>query len=194
MERPITLHMNAVKRILRYVKGTLEFGLIYSKKSGNHMLSGFSDSDFAGNVEDRKRTGEMVFYLSESVITWVSKKQHCVALSTYEAEFMTATAASFQGIWLKNLLSYILDTSTGPVVLYVDNRSAIDLAKNPVFHRRSKHIDMRYHFIRQCIERGEIVIKHVCSEEQRADILTKAMVASRFEKMRELLGVKKTAK
>ena len=142
-------------------KGTLEFGLVYSKQYGNHMLSGYSDSDFAGNAEDRKSTTGMVFYLSESMITWVSHKQRCVALSTCEAEFMAATAAACQGIWLKNLMSYILDVGTGPVVLYIDNRSAIDLAKNPVFHGRSKHIDVRYHFIRECIERGDIIVKHV---------------------------------
>ncbi|XP_074362407.1 secreted RxLR effector protein 161-like [Apium graveolens] len=167
MERPTVLHMNAVKRILRYIKGTLDFGLVYSRKSGNHLLSGFSDSNFAGSSEDRKSTAGVVFNLIESVITWVSQKQYYVALSTYEAEFMAENATACQGILLKNLLSSITSENTGPVVLYVDNRSAIYLAKNPVFHGRSKHIDVRYHFIRECIECGDTVIKFVSSVEQR---------------------------
>lgn len=101
MERPTVVHENAVKRIFRYVKGTLDYGLVYSKGSGNYILSGFSDSDLAGNLEDRKSTGGMAFYLNESLITWVSQKQRCVALSSCEAEFMAGTAAACQGVWLR---------------------------------------------------------------------------------------------
>lgn len=189
MERPTTMHLSAVKRILRYIKGTLEYGLVYTKGSGNYLLCGYSDSDLAGQVDDRKSTGGMTFYLNESLITWVSQKQRCVALSSYEAEFMAATAAACQGIWLRDLLNQISDAVSGPVVLYIDNKSAIDLAKNPVFHGRSKHIDIRYHFIRECVERGEIIIKHVKTDEQRADVLTKALSTIKFEKMRALLGM-----
>lgn len=194
MERPTTLHLGAVKRIMRYVKGTMEYGLIYSKGEGNYLLTGYSDSDLASNVEDRKSTGRMAFYLNENLITWVSQKQKCVALSTCEAEFMAATAAACQGIWLYKLLQQITDIKTGPVLLFVDNKSAIDLAKNPVFHGRSKHIDIQYHFIRECVERGEVMIKHVNTNEQRADVLTKALSRVKFEGMRDLLGVKNLQK
>ena len=190
MERPTELNLRAVKRILRYIKGTMEFGLVYAKGTRNYLPSGYSDSDLAGNIEDRRSTGGMAFYLDESLITWVSQKQRCVALSSCEAEFMAATAAACQGVWLKNLLSRITDMKQGPVVIYVDNRSAINLAKNPVFNGRSKHIDIRYHFIRECVERGEIKIKHVRIEEQRTDVLTKALSTVKFQKMRELLCVK----
>lgn len=162
MEYPTTLHMNAVKRILRYVKGTLDYGLVYSKGTGNYLLSGYSDSNLAGNVEDRKSTIEVAFYLNESLITWLSQKQKCVALSSCEAEFMAATAAVCQGVWLNNLLSQISNQKCRPVVIYLDNNSAIDLTKISIFHGRSKHIDIRYYFIRNCMECGEIVIKHVC--------------------------------
>ncbi|XP_074336227.1 secreted RxLR effector protein 161-like [Apium graveolens] len=190
MKRPTTLHMNAVKRILCYVKGTLEYGLIYAKLRGNYLLPGFSDSDLAGNLDDRRSTGGMAFYLDESLIIWVSQKQPCVALSSCEAEFMAATAADSQGIWLQRVLSHISDTPVGPVTIYIDNRSAIDLAKNRVFHGRSKHIDVRYHFIRERVEKGSIIIKHIGTNEQRADILIKSMSVTKFQKMHELLGVK----
>lgn len=191
MERPTEMHLNAVKRILRYIKGTLGYGLVYSKDSGNNELTGFSDSDLGGHLDDRKSTGGVVFYLNESIITWVSQKQRCVALSSCEAEFMAANAAACQGIWLRNVLSQITDAEVSPVVLYVDNKSAIDLAKNPVFHGRSKHIDIRYHFIRDCVERGEVIIRHVRGDLQRADILTKALTTVKFERMRQLMGVRK---
>lgn len=154
------------------------------------MLTGYSDSDMGGSIEDRKSTGGMVFYMNESLITWVSQKQRCVALSTCEAEFMAATAAACQAVWLRKLLGQLTGNYVGPVVLYIDNKSAIDLAKNPVFHRRSKHIDIRYHFVRECVERGEIVIKHVVTDSQRVDIMTKALNTVKFESMRKLLGVK----
>ena len=132
----------------------------------------------------------MAFYLNDSLITWVSQKQRCVALSSCEAEFMAANAAACQGVWLSNLLSQITGKKLGPVVIYIHNKSAIDLTKNSVFHGRSKHIDIRYHFIRSCVERGEILIKHISTGEQRADILTKAMSTVKFERMRDLLGIK----
>lgn len=188
MERLTILHQNAAKRILRYVKGTLDFGLVYTSKSGNSLITGFSDSDLRGNVEDRKSTGGMVFYLNEILVTWVSEKQRCVALSTCEVEFMADTAAACQAIWLRNLLGQVTGNYVGPVVLYIDNKSAIDLAKNPIFHGRSKYIDIRYHYIRECVERGEIVIKHVAQRTNNE--LTKALATVKFENMRKLLGLK----
>lgn len=190
MERPTKLHLNAVKRIMRYIKGTTQYGLVYSKDSCNNVLTGFSDSDLGGHLDDRRSTGGMVYYLNESIITWVSQKQRCVALSSCEAEFMAATAAACQGVWLRNLLGQLTSEKIGPVVLCIDNKSAIDLAKNPMFHGRSKHIDIRFHFIRECVERGDVVLKHVSSSSQRADIMTKALATVKFERMRHLLGVK----
>lgn len=183
MERPTVLHMNAVKRILRYLKGTVSFGLVYTKGVGDYLLTGYSDSDLAGNIEDGRSIGGIAFYLNESLITRVSQKQRCVALSSCEAEFIAATAPTCQGVWLRSLLSQITNRKSNPVVIYIDNKSAIDLAKNPVFHGHSKHIDIRYHFIRECIERGVIVIKQISTGEQRADVLTKAMTTAKFERM-----------
>ncbi|XP_074356465.1 uncharacterized protein LOC141696184 [Apium graveolens] len=107
---------------------------------------------------------------------------------------MAATAAACKSIWLQNVLSQITGEAVSPVIIYVDNKSAINLAKNPVFHGRSKHIDVRFHFIRECIERGEIEIKYIASDFQRADIMTKALCVAKFEKMRKLLGVLESEK
>lgn len=111
IDKPTTLHYNAVKRILRYIKGTPEYGLVYSQGTGNYLLSGYSDSDHAGSVDDRKSTTSMAFYLNKNLITWVSQKQRCVALSSCEAEFMAATAAATQDIQLQNPLKQVVDVS-----------------------------------------------------------------------------------
>ncbi|XP_074362729.1 secreted RxLR effector protein 161-like [Apium graveolens] len=190
MERPTTLHLSAVKRILRYIKGTLQYGLTYARDSGNNVVTGFSDSDLGGTINDRKRTCGMVYYMNDSLIFWVSQKQIVVALSSCEAEFITATTAACQGIWIRNVLRQTTGEFIGPVVLFIDNKSAIDLAKYPVFHGRSKYIDIRFHFIRECVERRKIVVKHISGERQRADCLTKALETIKFERMRNLLGVR----
>lgn len=169
MERPTKLHLNAIKCILRYVQGTLKYVLFYPRGTKNYLLSGYSDSDMAGNVEDRKSTMGMVFYLNESLITWVSQMQKCITLSSCKAEVMATTAAACQGVWQRNLLSQITDMEHGPVIIYINNKSATNLANNLVFHGRSKHIDICYHFIRDCVDRGEIIIKHVNTERQHGE-------------------------
>ena len=141
------MHYNAAKRVLRYIKGTLNLGIVYSEGVGNYMFSGYLDSDLARDTNDQKSTWGVAFYLNENMITWVSQKQRCVALSSREDEIMAATTAC-QGVWLRNLFRQITDVGDDPVVIYIDDKSAIDLTKNPVFHGRSKHIDIPYHFIR----------------------------------------------
>ncbi|CAD6268395.1 unnamed protein product [Miscanthus lutarioriparius] len=131
----------------------------------------------------------MAFYLNENLITWCSQKQKTVALSSCESELMAATAAAKQALWLRNLISEITKEKPKAVTLFVDNNSAIALMKNPVFHGRSKHIDIKYHFIRECRE-GQIIVKRVCTEEQKADALTKALPAGKLSVMRHLLGVR----
>ncbi|KAL8145756.1 hypothetical protein AgCh_003778 [Apium graveolens] len=194
MENPTVMHLNAAKRILWYIKGTLDLGLIYTKEGGNNVLTRYSNSDLGGFVDDRRSTGGMVFYLNERMVTWVSQKQMCVALSSCEVEFMAATTAASQAIWLRKLLSQVTDEYIEPVIIYIDNMSAIDLVKNPMFHGRSKHIDIRYHFIREYIERGEIIVQHVSTVNQKANILTKALTTVKFERMRRLLGVQELIK
>ncbi|GJT47211.1 zinc finger, CCHC-type containing protein [Tanacetum coccineum] len=154
MEKPTAQHLKAVKHILRYVKGTVNYGIVYTKGSGEDIIIGYTDSDFARDVNDRRSTRGMVFYLNNNLVIWGSQKQLCVALSSCEAEFMAATTATCQAIWIKRLLSEITGREIKPPVLFIDNKSALDLAKNPVFHGRSKHIDTKFHFIRECVEKG----------------------------------------
>lgn len=189
MEKPTVMHHKVVKQILRYLKGTIHFGLVYARGRCEE-LAGYTDSDLAGDLDDRRSTGGMVFYINGSPVSWCSQKQKTVALSSCEAEFMAATAAACQALWLRNLLGELIACKPKPVNLFVDNKSAIALMKNPVFHGRSKHIDTRYHFIRECVERGQIVVEFVSTEEQRADALTKALPSVKFAAMRHLMGVR----
>ena len=156
MEAPTMVHMEAVKQILRYVKGTIDIGCHYVKaKQVENRLIGYSDSDLAGDISDRKSSTGTLFFLYGNPITWTSKKQKMVALSSCEAEYIAATSAACQGIWLGRLLKELHGKEVNPVRLNIDNKSAIALAKNPVHHDRSKHIDMRFHFIRECVQKGD---------------------------------------
>jgi hypothetical protein len=163
---------------------------VYGKGGNPEVLNGYSDSDHAANIVGRRSTAEMAFYLNDCLITWNSQKQKTVALSSCEAEFMAATVVAMQALWLRSLLSELTSTPRKAVTLFVDNNSAIALMKNPVFHGRSKHIDTKYHFIRECVERGQIVVKRVCTNEQKADLLTKPLAAGKLELTEHLIGVR----
>ncbi|KAG6530926.1 hypothetical protein ZIOFF_004693 [Zingiber officinale] len=190
MERPTIMHHRVIKQILRYLKGTIYFGLIYIKGPQEIGIFGYSDSDLAGDLDGRKSTSGMTFYFNESLVSWNSQKQKTVALSSCEAEFMAATTAACHALWLRSLASELTGLKPKPVTLFVDNKSAIALMKNPVFHGRSKHIDTRFHFIRECIEKGQIVVEFVNTGEQRADALTKALPGVKLAAMRQLLGAR----
>ncbi|KAJ4719087.1 Retrovirus-related Pol polyprotein from transposon TNT 1-94 [Melia azedarach] len=188
METPTTTHFKAAKRILRYLKGTTNFGLFYSC-SDNFELVGYSDSDWAGDTDDRKSTTGFVFFMGDTAFTWMSKKQPIVTLSTCEAEYVAATSCVCHAIWLRNLLKELRWSQEKPTKIYVDNKSAMALAKNPVFHDRSKHIDTRYHYIKECITRNDVHMEYVKSQDQIADIFTKPLKQEDFIRLRNSLGV-----
>ena len=190
MEAPGKEHWAAVKHILRYVKGTIGYGCKYERGTRlKPILLGYSDSDFAGDLEDRKSTTGVVYFLGKSLVTWASQKQKIVALSSCEADYVAAAAAACQGVWLSRLIADLLATKEMPVKLLMDNMSAIALSKNPVHHDRSNHIDTKYHFIRDCIEEGKVKVDHVGTAAQLADIFTKSLGRVRFVELRGALGV-----
>nr|GEY25157.1 ribonuclease H-like domain, reverse transcriptase, RNA-dependent DNA polymerase [Tanacetum cinerariifolium] len=174
MQEPKEQHMKAIKQVLRYVKGTKDYGITYKHK-GENKIQGFSDSSYGINTQECKGTTGIIFYYGDSPISWSTQKQATVALSSCESEFIAATAAATQALWLKRLLSRLTHTEEEKITIMVDNKSAIALMKNPVFHERNKHIDTKYHFIRECVERDDIQVEFVSEEHQKADILTKAL-------------------
>ncbi|GJV89252.1 ribonuclease H-like domain, reverse transcriptase, RNA-dependent DNA polymerase [Tanacetum coccineum] len=189
MQEPKEQHMKAIKKVLRYVKGTKDYGITY-KHNGGNKIYGYSDSSYGVNTQEGKGTTGIIFYYGESPISWSTQKQATVALSSCESEFIAATAAATQALWLKRLLSRLTHSDEEKITILVDNKSAIALMKNPVFHGRSKHIDTKYHFIRECVERDDIQVEFVSGDYQKADILTKALPKIRFLTMRQLIGLK----
>ena len=144
-----------MKRVLRYVAGSLRFGCHYKRKE-EAQLTGYSDSDLAGDIDTRKSTTGVLFFLGSNVITWQSQKQRVMSLSSYEAEYIAAATAACEGVWLARLLAELKGEKTSAINLKIDNQSAIALSKNPVFHDRSKHIDIRYHYSRKCVEENRV--------------------------------------
>ena len=172
MEKPDVKHWKAVKHVLRYLKGTQNVGLILGG-SETVGVCGFSDADFAGDLDTRKSTSAYVFKIGKGTISWASKKQETVALSTTEAEYMAMARAVCEGIWLQRLLEE-LGHKIPKIIIFGDNQSSIALSKNPQYHPRTKHIDIKHHFIREKVEEGSVEIKYISTEKMVADLLTKA--------------------
>ena len=187
MQQPKESHAAALKQVLRYLRGSCSLGLFY-KRENEKGLVGYSDSSYNVDPDDGRSTTGHIFYLNECPVSWCSTKQEIVALSSCEAEFMAATEAAKQAIWLQELLGEIVKDSE-KAMIRIDNKSAIALTKNPVFHGRNKHIHKRFHFIRECVEEGLVAVNHVAGKEQKADILTKALGRIKFKEMRDFIGV-----
>jgi len=184
---PKESHFKATKRILKYLKGTTNFGLRYPCDS-NITLSGFSDSDYAGCKLDRKSTSGTCDLLGSSLISSNSNKQACVALSTAKAEYIIAGHGCAQIIWLKHkLLNYGVRLSKVP--LYCDNTSDINLTKNLILDSKTNHMKIRHHFIRDHVQKGDYEIQFVKTENQLADLFTKPLARDRFNKLRTELGI-----
>ncbi|KAJ1289078.1 hypothetical protein BS78_02G137500 [Paspalum vaginatum] len=163
MAEPREDHRTAVQHILRYVARTINYGLVYTRHGGEANLIGYSDSDMGGDM--------------------------IVALSTCKAEYVAAATACCQAVWLRRLLREVTGEEPRAPVLRVDNRSAIELAKNPVLHDRSKHIDIRFYFIRECVGGGQVVLGHVDTVQQLADLLTKPLGQKQLAQLMTKIGV-----
>eukprot|EP00253_Pinus_taeda_P008373 PITA_08373 len=153
------------------------------------LLVGFTDSDWAGDPDDRKSTAGYVFTLGSGPITWACKKQAAISLSSAEAEYRGALEASKEALWLRQILSEFGFEQQHPTTLWCDNQSAIQLCKDPVQHQRSKHIELHMHFIRNLIHDHVLEVQYCSTDDQVADIFTKALTEAKFTKLRYMLGV-----
>ena len=184
---PRESHLSAVKRIFKYLAGTIEIGLWYPKFTSFDLI-GYSDADFAGCKVDRKSTSGTCHFLGNSLISWHSKKQNSVALSTAEAEYVAAGSCCTQILWMKQTLEDY-DLRYDHIPIRCDNTSAINLTKNPIQHSRTKHIEIRHHFIRDHVLNNDICLEFVDTNNQIADIFTKPLSEDRFCTLRRELGM-----
>ena len=191
MSAPTMRHLEASKRILRYLKGTVDYGIRFAKSEGQGVLLTFSDSDYAADVDKRRSTSGMVITYNGAAVMWFSKLQTVTAASTTEAEYISAASATKESLWLRKLLGEISGKSE-PVHLFCDNQSTVELIKQRTAGRsgRSKHIDTQYHFIRTRYQRGELCIAHVESANQAADMLTKQLPGPAYKiALNRIMGV-----
>ncbi|XP_039688778.1 secreted RxLR effector protein 161-like [Medicago truncatula] len=188
MVKPTTSHLVAAKRILRYVKGTSNYGIQYSKNPSGELV-GYSDSDWSGDKDDRKNNAAYVFMIGNAAFSWSSKKESVVALSSCEAEYIATSMTACQAKWINMLLMELQLVKDEKMELRIDSKSTIGLAKHPVAHGRSKHIETRFHFLRDQWNNGKFEVKHCKTDEQIADMLTKPLKLSSFDYLKKKLGM-----
>ena len=170
---------------MRYL---IDCGLSYD---GDHdfTLSGYTDADWAGSVSDRKSTSGCCFSLRSAMISWQSRKQSSISLSTEEEEYIAACSASCEARWLRKLLIDLFDLEMRATLILCDNHSCIKMTENLVFHDRSKHIEIRYHYIRDMVQRGALKLQYISTDEHVAGVLTKPLSRIKFEYFQDKLGI-----
>jgi hypothetical protein len=183
-------HCQAVKRIISYLKGTRAHGILFDGSKPMTVV-GYTDADWAGCLDSRRSTTGSIFLFNRGPVAWCSKRQSCTAQSTVEAEYVAASETAKEAVWIKRILPELQLNTEGPITIYCDNQGTIQLTRNPEQRQKTKHIDLRYHYIREQQEKGQIEIRYIESENQLADILTKALPKPRFEFLREALNIVK---
>jgi hypothetical protein len=186
MSAPTDVHMSSVKQVIRYLAGTIDLGLEFSH--GKNELVGYCDADYAGDIDKRKSTSGYVFLMNGAAISWSSKLQPTVAMSTCEAEFVAAANAAKELLWLATLLGDFTG-QTKPVKLYVDNQGALKLLHHPHAHQKTKHIDIAYRFIQDRAERGEIICEYIETAKMVADCTTKAVPLAKLQENARDMGL-----
>ena len=188
--QPAKHHWTAVKRVMRYLRGTTEMGLVFSPQPTDECV-GYSDADWGGDLDDRKSTSGYLFQVGGGAVSWRSKKQTCVALSTAEAEYIALAAAAQEALWLRQLTAEfkMSDVPLEATTIHEDNQSTISMAKNPQFHGRTKHIAIKYHFIRDLVSDGVVELKYCPTKQMVADLLTKGLPRDQFSRLREMAGI-----
>ncbi len=186
--RPNAAHWTAAKRVLRYLKGTLNLGIVFKKEMSIDCI-GYSDADWAGDNGDRKSTSGYLFLIAGGPVSWRSKKQDTVALSTAEAEYVALSIVSQECVWLRRLNSELKNEPQGPTTILEDNQSCIAMAKNPQFHGRTKHVNIKQHYIREQVHSKTVELKYCPTQDMVADMLTKGLPPVTFNKLREKAGM-----
>ncbi|GAU34233.1 hypothetical protein TSUD_210150 [Trifolium subterraneum] len=189
MHDPKTQHMSALKRIIRYIHGTLDFGLHLYPSSISKLVS-YTDADWAGCPDTRRSTSGYCVYLGDNLISWSAKRQHTLSRSSAEAEYRGVANVVSESCWIRNLLLELHCPVKTATLVYCDNVSAVYLSGNPVQHRRTKHIEMDIHFVREKVARGQVRVLHVPSRYQIADIFTKGLLLQLFEDFRDSLNIR----
>lgn len=188
LENPSKEDVTKVKRIFRYLQGTINQGIVYKAKINKGKLIAYSDADHAGDLKTGRSTTGTVCLYAGGAVSWLSQLQTTVAISTTEAELVAASEATREAIWLKRLVNDIIELNEIPE-LKVDNEAAIRLAHNPEYHRRTKHIRIRHFFVREKVQEEEICVNKVSSEEQLADAMTKPLSKQRLKELLLQLGL-----
>lgn len=185
--KPTLSDWNGIKRVFRYLKGTKGLGIIY--QSNNKSLKIYSDADYANDVETRRSQTGMVAVLSGGAIAWLSQLQKSVATSTMHAETKAACEGAKLSRWLVLLLSELQREKQPAPTLYIDNMSAVKIAKNPEGHQRSKQFEVEDFYVRELVAEGKLIVQHIPGAEQPADIFTKALARVKFQKFRKDIGI-----
>nr|KYP45810.1 Copia protein [Cajanus cajan] len=188
MHRPTDLHMQATKRVLRYLKGTLDHGL-HLVTNQNLFLQAYCDLYWVGDTQDCKSTSTFIIYLGNNPISWSNKKQAIVAKSSTETEYRTIASTTTELIWLQELLKELHFSISQPATVHSDNLGATYFSGNLIFHSRMKHIAIDYHFVRDLVIDKKLSVLHVPSTQQLADLLTKPLPATRHSFLKSKIGV-----
>lgn len=183
---PSESHWYAAVRVLTYLGSTKHLRL---RLGGGLVCSGYSDSDWAEDRLDRHSTSAYTYRIGDGAISWKSRKQHTVSLSSTEAEYKAMSDSTKEALWLKNILTELQLRPQSAIPLHVDNEGAEALAQNPSHHSRTKHIHARYHFIRECVQEGDIKVLHVSTKDMLADMLTKPLPRVMLERHRTMFGI-----
>lgn len=189
MHNPGEQHMNAVMRILRYLKSAPGKGILFTKNVDCQRVDAYSDADWAGAIDDRRSTSGYFTFVGGNLVTWRSKKQNVVARSSAEAEFRGMALGICEALWLRLLLMDLGYLPRQPIRLYCDNKAACDIAHNPVQHDRTKHVEVDRFFIKEKLDEKIVELPKIRSEDQLADILTKAVSSRVFSKFLGKLGM-----